>query len=152
MMPTTHTTGPAATPPGAALDFKSVGEHVARNPVARAIARATLAAEVRDFTLRLYLLPDGALVNADCQVSARVLAVALEVLQATGGAGSPDGRVMQGGMGALVDIARRGFKWRQADAVALDQALQRALNTYNTSSAQQVQDAHRRVAAQGGQA
>ena len=129
-----------------ALDFRSVGQHVARNPVARAVARATLAQAVRDFTLRLYLLPEGTDVRSDADASARVLAVALEVLQATGRAGSADGRVMQGAMAALVAIARRGFGWRAADAVALDQALQRALRVYAEATAQQVQDAHRRVA------
>ena len=59
---------------------------------------------------------------------------------------SADSRVMQGGMGAIVDLARRRWHWRRTDAVALDQALQRGLAICQTATATQMQHAHRRVA------
>ena len=49
----------------AAPDFLVVGEHTARNPVARAVAQARIGQAVRDFALRLYLLPDDTEVMAD---------------------------------------------------------------------------------------
>lgn len=130
----------------AAPGFLVVDEHTARNPVARAVARARMTQAVRDFLLRLYLLPEDAQVMADADAAAKVLAVAIAVCEATGRLHSPDSRVMQGGMGALVDLARRKWHWRGADAVALDQALQRALAVYQGATANQVQQAHRRVA------
>ena len=65
---------------GSPIDFLVVGEHVSRNPVARAIARQRVTSGTRDFLLRLYLLPDGADVAIDAQVAAKVLAVAAAVL------------------------------------------------------------------------
>lgn len=132
--------------PGAAIDFLVVDEHVARNPVARAIARSRITTGTRDFLLRLYLLPDGADVQADCQVAAKVLATAIAVLEHEGQAASPDARVMAGAMSALLGLARREWHWRTTDAVALDQALQRALDVFTAASAEQVQRAHARVA------
>lgn len=129
-----------------APEFLVVSEHTARNPVARAVARARITQAVRDFLLRLYLLPDDAEVQADADAAAHVLAVALAVCDATGRTSSPEARVMQGGMGALTDLGRRRWHWRGTDAVALDQALQRALAVYRSASADQVQHAHRRVA------
>lgn len=128
-----------------APDFLCVGEHVARNPVARAVARARITQAVRDFLLRLYLLPDLADVTSDADAAARVLAVAIAVCEATGQGGSPQCRVMLGGMGALSELARRRFVWRGADAVALDQALQRALDIFQNATADQVRHAWRRV-------
>lgn len=130
----------------AAPDFLVVGEHVARNPVARAVARARITQAVRDFLLRLYLLPDATEVQADADAAAKVLAVAIAVCEAAGQLHSADCRVMHGGMGAVVDLARRRWHWRSADAVALDQALQRALAVYQAATAEQVQHAWRRVA------
>jgi hypothetical protein len=132
--------------PGAAVDFLVVDEHVARNPVARAVARNRISSGTRDFMLRLYLLPEGADVAADCQVAAKVLATAIAVLEAQGQHDSPNCRVMAGAMGALVGLSGRRWKWRTVDAVALDQALQRALQVYSTASAQQLQRAYVRVA------
>ena len=127
--------------------FLVVDQHVARNPVARAVARARLAQATRDFITRLYLLADGEDVAADVHASAMVLAVAIAVQEAAGRGTEPDTRVMAGAMGALVDITRRGSRWHTRDAVAIDTGLQRAVAVYTTATAQQVQDAHRRVAA-----
>ena len=132
--------------PGAAIDFLTVDEHVARNPVARAIARQRITRGTRDFLLRLYLLPEGADVAADCQVAAKVLATAIAVMEAEGQHDSPDCRVMAGAMGALVGLAGRRWTWRTADAVALDQALQRALDVFTSATAAKLQRAHSRVA------
>lgn len=129
-------------PPG----FRVVPEHVARNPVARAVAKARLMQAVRDFLLRLYMLPDGAAVHADADASARVLGVAIEVCRLRGQEHDADCRVMRGAMGALVALAQRRCLWRRADAVALDTALQRAVAVYEAATPQQVQQAWVRLA------
>lgn len=128
-----------------APDFLYVSEHVARNPVACAIARNTLTEAVRDFQTRLYLLADGENVQADIMAAARVLAVALAIRDKAGRGGDPDARVMAGAMGQCTDISRRRFIWKTTDAVAIDVGLQRAVDVYCKASAQQIQDAHRHV-------
>lgn len=128
-----------------APDFRVVREHVARNPVARAIARRNLTEAVRDFSIRLHLLHDGELVAADAQASARVLAIAIHVCDYTLGADSVNSRVMCAGMRCLEQLAARGFKWRMLDAVAIEQALRYAVDVYNAASAEQVNAAWRHV-------
>ena len=129
----------------AAPGFLYVEEHVARNPVARAIARHRVADAVRDFQTRLYLLSDGENVQTDVMAAAKVIAVALAVRQHAGQLGAADARVMQGSMGQLATIAERGFVWRTTDAVAIDVGLQRAVEVYRAASAQQIQAAHKHV-------
>ena len=128
-----------------APDFLVVDEHVARNPVARAVARAKLLCAMRDFLIRIYVLPAGTPVQADAQAAARVLAVALRVLDTAGLGSTPDARVMAGGMGCLSSLSKRRWAWHTQDAVAIDQALQRALPVYQAASAVQLQTAHRYV-------
>lgn len=129
-----------------AIDFRMVDEQVARNPIARAIARQRMASGTRDFMLRLYLLPDGADVTADAQTAAKVLTVAVAVLDADSKGNSPDARVMAGGISALAGLSQNGWRWRSADAVAVDQALQRAMQVYRTAGAAQLQAAYVRLA------
>jgi hypothetical protein len=128
-----------------APDFLVVDEHVARNPVARAIARHRIADAVRDFQTRLYLLADGEEVQGDIQAAAKVLAVALSVMQQTGRMATPDARVMAGAMGQCSSVAQRRFRWATADAVAIDEGLRRAVDVYRAATAAQVQAAHRHV-------
>lgn len=128
-----------------APDFLVVSEHVARNPVARAIARQRIADAVRDFQTRLYLLEDGEDVQADILAAAKVLAVALSVMQQTGRMATPDARVMAGAMGQCASVTERKFRWKTADAVAIDEGLRRAVDVYRKATAAQVQAAHRHI-------
>lgn len=125
--------------------FLFVDQHVARNPVARAIAKRRIEKSVRDFQTRLYLLQDGENVAADVAASAKVIAVAIATCEQRGEDDSPDARVMKGAMGALVAITARGNTWRQSDATAIDVGLQRAIDVYRRASALEVQRAHQRV-------
>lgn len=126
-------------------DFLVVDEHVARNPVARAIARQRITAAVTDFAIRLHLLHDGEQVQADGLAGARVLAVAIRVCEQRGQGDAADCRVMRGGLEALVRLAERRWQWRRADATAVDVALQRAVTLYRGASAAEQQRAHRYV-------
>ena len=125
--------------------FLVVDQHVARNPVARAIARQRVAESVRDFACRLYMLADGEDVAADVVASAKVIAVALAAAELRGEQDGADYRVMKGAMGALVAISERGNRWKTTDAVAIDVGLQRAVEVYRTASAVEIQAAHRRI-------
>ena len=121
--------------------FLAVDQHVARNPIARAIQRQRIDRTTRDFRIRVHLLQDGEIVTADAIASAKVLAVALGVLQMQGAEGCTAWRLMRGGTSALQQCSERGFRWHTADAVAVDVALEHAAVTVSTAPAALVQRA-----------
>lgn len=121
--------------------FKVVGETLARNPVARAVAQANTVAAVNDFLLCAYLWPDGSKQRAPVLAASTVLAVSLRLMDAAGDAGSPDFRVMTGAMSALAQCSERGFKWHTRDAPAIDAGLTRALEVFKGATASAVRDA-----------
>lgn len=118
-----------------------VDQHVARNPVARAIQRQRIERATRNFRIRVHMLADGEVVQADATASAKVLAVALGVLQMQGAEGCTAWRLMRGGISALQQLSERGFRWRRLDAVPLDVALEHAAATVTTAPAALVQRA-----------
>ena len=124
------------------VDFLRVDEHVARNPVARAIARPRMLSTVRAFCVRLHMLQDGEDAAGDLHTAAKVLAVAIRIAEARGDTTSGHARVMMGGMSTLVALATRGGAWRVLDATAIDQALVRAIEVYESATAKEVQNAH----------
>jgi len=130
-----------------APDFRLVDEHVARNPVAQAIAKSQLTIATRDFQTRLYLLQDGEDVTGDVMASSKVLAVAQAVLSSRQQAHSPEARVMAGGLSCLAQCSQRAFTWHKRDAVAVDQALAIAVQVYRGATAVETQRAHRLVSA-----
>ena len=125
--------------------FLLVDEHIGRNPVAHAMAKARVISSTRDFCTRLYMLPEGEKVHSDLQSAAKVLAVAIRIAEVAGRIDTPPGRIMRGGMQCLVQLAQRDARWRKMDAAAIDAALMHALDEYSAATAQQTQDAHRFV-------
>jgi hypothetical protein len=121
--------------------FLIVDQQVARNPVARAIQRQRIERSTRDFRIRVHMLADGEAVQADALASAKVLAVALGVLQMQGAEGCTAWRLMRGGISALQQLSERGFRWRPIDAVPVDVALEHAAATIVTAPAALVQRA-----------
>jgi hypothetical protein len=129
----------------AAPGFLVVGEHVARNPIARAIARQRMHAAARDFAIQVHLLPDGADVRAELSAAARVLAVAVRVTErrcrTPEDRDTPALRVMAGGMGAVAQCSERRWRWRALDTVAVDRALQEALAVLRDAHPQETREA-----------
>ena len=120
-----------------------VSQHVARNPIARAIARKKIADAVQDFQTRLYLLQDGENVASDIQASAQTLGLARRILDQRGESDSREARIMAGGLGALMDMSNAGHLWRKRHLVALDVALECAVEVYRTATAKETQAAYR---------
>lgn len=87
--------------------FQVVPMHVARNPVARAIAMAKMRDAVRTFQLRLYFIPYDAQVLGDVHCAMQVLTVCLFSLEELDQLDSPDVRVMRGAQHALLQCAGR---------------------------------------------
>lgn len=124
-----------------APDFLVVPEHVARNPIARAIARTRLERAVATFATRLYLLDEGEDVQSDGVATGRVLYVAYLLLDNAGQGTSPAARVIRGGISAVEKLALRGWRWHEADAPAIDQAMQHAKATVQAAPATDTQRA-----------
>lgn len=135
-----HTTAP---------DFLVVGQHVARNPVARAVARRRMVDAVRDFATRVYLLDDGEHVQADLMPAAHCLAVAVRVCELQGQRDTPELRVMAGGMSAIAQCSERGWRWRTMDATAVDAALMRMAQVLRHAGAELTRRAWADVQAAG---
>ena len=125
--------------------FLVVNQNVARNPVARAVQRNRIAREVRTFQILLHNLPDGSEQADNIQAAARVVAVAIRNLEVAGKLDSTAGKVMRGGMSAMEDRARHGFRWRTQDAIPVDLALKHALAVILAASSAETTDAWRFV-------
>jgi len=125
--------------------FNIVHQNVARNPVARAVARQRIEAGVRDFSIRLHLLAEREYVAADGVAAARVLMVAYEVLAQHGLADSPQARVICGAISALRQLAERRWLWRCLDANAVDTGLDHAAEVAKAASAVDLQRAWAKV-------
>ena len=121
--------------------FLSVSEHVARNPIARAIAKTRLTRAVGDFATRLYLLADGEDVSSDIHAAGHVICVALAIAEGR----REDAPDLRAGMDAL--IAMHDGKWCPEAASVLDTALQDAMAIYGEASAIETQRAFVRVSA-----
>lgn len=126
-------------------DVRIVPEHVARNPVARAIAKRQMTEAVRDFVTRIYLLTDGDDARLDGTASARVLAIGIRLAEQRGQQDGAACRVMRGGMESIVGLAQRRWKWRSADARAVDVALHHALDAVRKAHAHELTAAWRFV-------
>jgi len=124
-----------------APDVLVVGEHVARNPIARAVARQRLRQAATAFGIRIYLLQEDEQVAADGYAAGRTVYLAYVLARRAGRADSADARVMHGAISALTALAERQWRWRTADTVAIDTALQRAEHEIAAATAQQLQAA-----------
>lgn len=118
--------------------FHIVSQHVARNPVARAVQRAKLASAMRDFQLTLYFLADGTEQADNIQAAAKVLAVALRLAEMRG-LELHRANVLRGAMSCLEAASNRRFVWRSQDAPAIDAGMERAAEIVTESTAQDVQ-------------
>ncbi len=125
----------------AAIGFLQVADHVARNPIARAVAAARLREAVRVFATRLYLLADGELVPDDGSAAAKTLYVAWLVLFSRGQQDGADGRVMRGAISTIEQLAGRSWAWRTADASAIDAGLRRARAVFDHAQPDEVRTA-----------
>lgn len=142
-MPTLNTT--TATAGTLCPDFVVVPQHVASNPVARAIQRARINAAVRDFTTRLHLLQPGEQVATDVMATSHVLHIALHVLEQRGQLDDAAARVIRGGISCLVQLSNARFLWQATMAIPIDTALDRARQVVTAATPRELQAAYRHL-------
>lgn len=104
--------------------FSIVDQHVARNPVARAVQKRRIEAAIRDYQTALYLAADG----SD------------QVANASAGA-----NVMRGALSALLQSAVPGARWRAINAGAVDVGMSRAASVILSSPAEVTREAWKYV-------
>ena len=124
-----------------APDFFVVPEHVARNPIARAIARQNIARATAEYSTRLLMLQDGEECASDLDATARVLGVAVAVLEAR----KTTDATLTAGLAALVEMARMGCRWDSMFADRIDAALQQANDVFAQATATETRLAWVRV-------
>ena len=126
--------------------FHVVKQNVARNPVARAVQRANLDSAMREFQLTLYYLEDGTQQAENVQAAAKVLTVALRLVEMRG-LEIHRANVIRGAMSCLEAASNRRFAWRSLDAPAIDAGMARAAEIVSESTALQVREAWKFVGA-----
>lgn len=98
-------------------------QHVARNPVARAIAREQLRVAMLDMRINLMMMEDG----EDCKEailtisdSIHVIAACYEIMDKND---SVEARMLRSAMKVMRECAEAGFIWSKAYAITLDNAI-----------------------------
>jgi hypothetical protein len=104
--------------------IKKVKKTVALNPIARAIAKEKLRSVVTTMRIKFFLLEDGDECAGYAMPVATPVYAMLGALTAVGETESADARKLRSGAKVLLEISERQFKWRKADAVTIDNALE----------------------------
>lgn len=118
--------------------FFIVSKDVASNPVARAIAKRRIENAIRDFLLECYYLDEGTEQTGNYTAAARVLTVAIRLLEQ---ARADVPGVMRGALSCCQQASERGFRWKRADAVAIDTGLSMARDVIQAARAADLQRA-----------
>ncbi len=112
--------------------FQVVPMHIARNPVARAVAITRMRQAVLDFQLRLHFLPYDQEVHGDVHCAMQVLTVCLLSLEELGRADEAAARVMRGAQATLLQCVNLKGRWRPEFAQPVDIGLQRAVEAFKS--------------------
>jgi hypothetical protein len=126
-----------------APSFLVVPEHVARNPIARAIQRRKVAEAVDRFATRLYMLEAGEECASDLDATARTLGVALAVLEAR----KLEDATLADGLAVLTNMAQHSCCWQPEYAGTIYAALMQAQDVFSQASAEETRLAWVKVGA-----
>lgn len=121
--------------------FQTTTEAIARNPIARAVAKQKLAASMRDAMIKFYLTPKGEQMAQDVQDASEVIITAIQILDQRG----QDDPVMRAAISTLAQCSQDAFRWRPEYVTTVDVALQRALDVYRQANATETQRAYKVV-------
>lgn len=121
--------------------FQTTTEDVARNPIARAVARQKLAGSIRDATIKFYLTPKGEQMIQDVQDASQVIITAIQILDQRG----QDDSVMRAAISTLAQCSQDKFRWKPEYVTTVDVALQRAMDVFRQSNATETQQAYKVV-------
>jgi hypothetical protein len=118
--------------------FSAVDENVGRNPIAQAMAKASLRTAARDFRIQCYLYPEGEPATA-YDTAGSLFAVALKLVE--GGAYADRVGALKGAKSCCDQRLSQGSRWHTQDAAALDVGMQVAEEIIGQSKPKEVQQA-----------
>jgi len=127
--------------------FRQVTENVARNPVARAVAKRNIMCAVRDFQTNLYELGDGVDAKTDIAAAMSIIGLASQILAIN----TTIDRVAVEPINRAVDLlAAMNGKWSAAAAGEIDDALTLSMEIHGLATADQTRQAWLRIQTAGG--
>lgn len=103
--------------------IKLMDRNVARNPVARAIAKQQLKQAMLDMRIALLLMEEGADVSQHILTisdSIHVIAACYEIM---GKNDTREGRMLRSALLVMQECSKSGFKWRKDWAITIDNAI-----------------------------
>lgn len=103
--------------------IKLMDRNVARNPVARAIAKQQLKQAMLDMRIALLLMEDGENVQEHVLTISDSIFVVAAAYEMMGWQDTPEFRKLRSGMSVLTECSEKGFKWRKEWAITVDNAI-----------------------------
>lgn len=98
-------------------------KNVARNPVARAVAKKQLKDAMLNMRIALLMMDDGDDVRDHILTISDSVFVVAESYALMGQEDSPEYRKLKSCMKVLTDCSERGFKWKTEWAITVDNAI-----------------------------
>lgn len=118
--------------------FRVVHQHVARNPVAQAIARERIQQATRAFRIQLHTLADGEDVSSHVQAAAQVLQVARQVCASHGAAAES----IDAALKACQELHAAGYRWDTRLVAPMNCGMADAMDVYRQATPSELQRAY----------
>ena len=103
--------------------IKLMDRNVARNPVARAIAKQQLKQAMLDMRIALLLMEEGDNVSQHILTISDSIFVVGAAYEMMGKQDTPEFRKLRSAMNVLTECSDQGFKWRKEWAITIDNAI-----------------------------
>lgn len=103
--------------------IKLMDRNVARNPVARAIAKQQLKQAMLDMRIALLMMEEGAEVSQHILTISDSIFVVGTSYEMMGWEDTPEFRKLRSAMNLLTECAQTKFKWRKEWAITIDNAI-----------------------------
>lgn len=98
-------------------------KNVVYNPIGRAIAKERLRRTAVDHRIGMMMLVEGEYAASEAIAMSFIIHALMACLEDMKETDSVDFRMLKSGSRVLEDLSKRGFAWRKADAITLDNAM-----------------------------
>lgn len=99
-------------------------KNVVYNPIGRAIAKERLRRTAVDHRIGMMMLVEGEYAASEAIAMSFIIHALMACFEEMKETDSVDFRMLKSGAKVLEDLSKRGFAWRKADAVTLDNAME----------------------------
>lgn len=105
-------------------------KNVGLNPVARAFAVQKMREKSLSHQISMMMLEEGEYAASEAIAQSFIVYALLACLQEMGETDSVDYRKLKSAAVVLEELAKRGFTWRRADAITLDNSMEICINRW----------------------